>query len=304
MYMYAQSSRRSIFVLILGLALILAACQTQPPAAEAPMEEPAAEAPVQAPAVEEAAGEIITITGQEYSFSAPDTVPAGLVTVLFENKGQEPHHMQLIRLNDGINPDDFFAALQTDGEAAVMSMTSGEGGSGMIMPGASQELTLNLREGFHLLASFVADDAGVPNLAKGMLQPVVVVPGGASAETEPNADLVIIMDDFSFDMPSEVRAGRQVWKVVNQGVQWHELNVVQLAPGKTMADLNAFFASGGEGMPPFMPVGGINGFSTNGEGWAIMDLEPGSYIALCFIPDPASHMPHLALGMIAEFEAR
>jgi hypothetical protein len=278
----------------------LAACQTQTPAPA--VEEPAAEQ--SGMGSEEAAGGVITITGKEYSFSAPETFPAGLVTLRFENQGQEPHHMQLLRLNDDVNPDDFFAALPTDGEAAVVSMTSAEGGSGMIMPGAAQELTLNLREGFYLMASFIADNEGVPNLAKGMLQPVVVVPSGSAARAEPKADLVIVMDDFSFDMPAEVKAGRQVWKVVNQGVQWHELNVVQLAPGKTMQDVNAFLAAGGEGAPPFMPVGGINGFSSEGEGWAVMDLEPGSYVALCFIPDPASHMPHLALGMVAEFEAK
>jgi plastocyanin len=31
------------------------------------------------------------------------------------------------------------------------------------------------------------------------------------------------------------------------------------------------------------------------------DLEPGYYVAICFIPDHVSHQPHAALGMVSVF---
>ena len=31
-----------------------------------------------------------------------------------------------------------------------------------------------------------------------------------------------------------------------------------------------------------------------------LDLEPGDYAFVCFVPDPASAKPHIALGMIGE----
>jgi hypothetical protein len=35
--------------------------------------------------------------------------------------------------------------------------------------------------------------------------------------------------------------------------------------------------------------------------WAILDLEAGEHVASCFVPDPATGLPHVALGMIAPF---
>ena len=35
--------------------------------------------------------------------------------------------------------------------------------------------------------------------------------------------------------------------------------------------------------------------------WAVLDLEPGDYIAICFVPDAESGAPHAMLGMIAPF---
>jgi hypothetical protein len=32
-----------------------------------------------------------------------------------------------------------------------------------------------------------------------------------------------------------------------------------------------------------------------------VDLEPGTYVAICNIPDPASGMPHSRLGMLRQF---
>jgi hypothetical protein len=35
-----------------------------------------------------------------------------------------------------------------------------------------------------------------------------------------------------------------------------------------------------------------------------LDLQPGEYVGLCFIPDPASGAPHVHLGMIAAFTVK
>src|SRR5919205_417196 len=62
---------------------------------------------------------VIDIMASDYAFDAPDTLPAGLVTVRLMNHGQEPHHAQLLRLNDGVSFDDFAAALEAEGESAL-----------------------------------------------------------------------------------------------------------------------------------------------------------------------------------------
>jgi hypothetical protein len=35
--------------------------------------------------------------------------------------------------------------------------------------------------------------------------------------------------------------------------------------------------------------------------WLALDLQPGTYVALCFIPDEAPGAPHALLGMIQVF---
>jgi hypothetical protein len=43
----------------------------------------------------------ITITSVDFSFVAPDTVPAGLIRIRLSNNGQEHHHAQIARLHPG-----------------------------------------------------------------------------------------------------------------------------------------------------------------------------------------------------------
>lgn len=64
-----------------------------------------------------ASGAIRTVEfdASDYTFNAPETVPPGLTTIRLTNRGQEPHHGHLPRLNEGITFDDFTAALQQEG---------------------------------------------------------------------------------------------------------------------------------------------------------------------------------------------
>lgn len=59
-----------------------------------------------------------------------------------------------------------------------------------------------------------------------------------------------------------------------------------------------------EGAPPFEYMGGLQAIDSGRTGWAGLDLSPGEYIALCFVPDPASGKPHIELGMVASFRVR
>ena len=77
----------------------------------------------------------------------------------------------------------------------------------------------------------------------------------------------------------------------------HELNVLKLAPGKTTQDLMDWDAAG---PPPFQAVRGMNAFSVNGSGYMTLDLQPGTYVAICNVPDPASGVAHSHLGMIRQ----
>jgi hypothetical protein len=50
-----------------------------------------------------------------------------------------------------------------------------------------------------------------------------------------------------------------------------------------------------------MTVGGVEALDIGQRQWLPTTLQPGNYVAVCFIPDPATGKPHAALGMLREF---
>jgi hypothetical protein len=243
---------------------------------------------------------VIDVMASDYAFEAPDVLPSGLVTVRLMNHGQEPHHAQLLRLNDGVSFDQFAAALQSEGEGALR-MTTISGGPGAVDPLKSSEVTLDLSPGSYALACFITSPDGVPHLAKGMLKPLTVTAtGAADSNTVSEVSGTMTLRDFAFDLPDQVPAGRLTYKVVNDGPQPHELNILKLTPGSTVDDVRAW-AANPTTPPPFEAVGGMNGLGPGADGYMTVDLEPGEYVAICNIPDPASGWAHSRLGMIRAF---
>lgn len=248
--------------------------------------------------------EELTLGAGDYAFDWPETIEAGRMVITMENTGREPHHAQLVRLREGVTLDDARAALPhlEEDPAAMLSLVTLQGGPGIIVPGATQRLILDLKPGTYVWVCGIPAADGEPHFAKGMLAPFEVVPDGTEAAAEPEADGRLALQDFAFALPEPIGAGRQLWEVVNEGHQPHEFLLAQLAPGATALDFAmAAFDPAAEGPPPGMPVGGLQAVEPGTTAWLELDLAPGTYGAVCFIPDPASGEPHIALGMVAEF---
>ena len=141
---------------------------------------------------------------------------------------------------------------------------------------------------------------GVPHLAKGMLKPLAVTGEAAAASGAPDIAGTVNMRDFTFDMPESIPAGPVTYKVVNGGPQPHEFNILKLAPGTALSDLMSWQPDAGT-PPPFEAVGGMNGLSQGEADYVTFDLQPGTYVAICNIPDPGSGVPHSHLGMVRQF---
>ena len=58
------------------------------------------------------------------------------------------------------------------------------------------------------------------------------------------------------------------------------------------------------GPPPLDEVGDILALAPRHTSWIVQRFTPGSYAALCFFTDPKTHLPHVALGMVAPFTVR
>lgn len=272
-------------VLVLALALVLSACG--------------------APAQEAVSMPEITVDAADFSYSSPESLTEGWTRVILTNSGSEPHHVQFLRLNDGVTEEQFNEALM-QGEGPALALVKQVGGVGAVYPGGKAQAVLNLPAGNYVILCFIPSPSdGAPHLAKGMVMTLTVEKASSETAAEPTADLSVTLKDFMFDMPAELPAGKTVIKVTNEGPEPHEFNILRLEDGKTVGDVQAFLSGEAGGPPPFAPVGGVNGLDVGYTGYAELDLQPGTYVAICNIPSPnAQGAPHFALGMVMEFTVK
>jgi uncharacterized cupredoxin-like copper-binding protein len=108
--------------------------------------------------------------------------------------------------------------------------------------------------------------------------------------------------EYAFVMPDEVEGGVVSFETSNIGKEVHEYALGRLDQGKTLADVKKRLAQG-EGEPPpwFTDVAGVPVLSPGEEIAITRELQPGTYVFLCFIPSPKG-VPHYELGMLKSFE--
>jgi hypothetical protein len=107
-----------------------------------------------------------SVTATEYEFETAG-ITAG-EPVVFENAGQEPHHLVAIPLKPGRTAADALRFFKTEkGEPPL----AGEGSATTVIDaGGSLAVDLPLKKGDYALACFIADRAGgPPHVAKGMV---------------------------------------------------------------------------------------------------------------------------------------
>ena len=246
--------------------------------------------------------QVIDVRTREFAFEAPDSVRAGLTTIRLENRGQELHHVQLLRLGETHE----FRELEDSVAAGGRLPEWAEPVGGPNVPGAApSEVMLRLREGTYAMLCFIPSASdGKSHFRKGMLHRLVVVePEALGRVPEPRADLRIALDDYAFRVDPVLPAGRRVIQVTNAGTHAHELVLFRLAEGKTPEDLLAW-ASRLIGPPPGVPSGGTTELAPGGVNYVTADLVPGEYALVCFVHTPGDPLSHAARGMTRQIRVR
>lgn len=239
----------------------------------------------------------------------PETMEAGYHTLMLENNAGAPSTLYVFQVKEGSTPEDVQAAWDNvnasfvgggDPNAAinelleVANVLSGP----LSDPTASSEIGLEFTPGDYLL---IGEARGKEGPQQGTLN--LTVSEAATANAAPEADVNVVMADFAFAIPGDIKSGEQLWKVSNEGQQIHHMVIMKPKEGKTVDDILAYDPSAG-GEEPATEVGIIE-VMTNGESaYKTMNLEPGEYIAICFMPDHAEGgdgAPHFVHGMVQSF---
>lgn len=231
-------------------------------------------------------GEIPVVSGvaTDEGIEFPEELTAGLVTLNFENNRTEAIFGPVVaRLNDGVTLEQVFEA----GDEAIFLVTLYGGGE--VAVGESLSYTTNLPPGNYTLLEFEGDASAQ----------FTVVEGDMADVTEPEADVNVALVDFAFGVPAFMPAGPQTWHIYNVADQWHEMAIYPIDDGMSAAEVREAIAADEEGPDSvffWAPMGaGV-------ETWTTVDLEPGSYVMLCFLPDiNGDFSPHLDHGMLQVF---
>ncbi len=240
---------------------------------------------------------VVTVTANDFSFEAPGKVPAGPVTVRLVNKGTELHHAQLIRIEDGKTMKDVATAMTNPGPPP--SWARFVGGPNAVAPGKEALATSVLTPGQYVYLCFIPSPDRVIHASKGMVLPFEVMPGGEAATAGlPAVDATIKLVDYDFQVSHPITAGKRTILVENAGPQPHEVALLKLAPGKTVADFAAWDAGGMKGPPPAEPIGGVVALDKGASATFTADLTAGDYGLICFVPDAKDGKLHLAHGMM------
>jgi hypothetical protein len=242
----------------------------------------------------------ITVTNDGYEL--PAEVPAGLTYVTLDNQSEGFVEAQFVMLPEDLTieglaagfleettPESFYRAVWAGGPSAV--------------PGTTSSAIVDLTPGDWVVAQ---SDSEFP------LTPVALKATGEAEPAEAGAipsDVQVMASAYKFDFPEELKAGPQVWEVTNADPVPHHVFLLYYPGEITVDDVNAIFAMEmGTPVPDLaidpeqlMPAGAITVHSQGKISWTELDLQPGSYVALCFISDQGSDVPHAYMGMIDVF---
>lgn len=237
-------------------------------------------------------GESLTIEFGADGAVVPAEMPAGIVDIEFVNNAEAPFAPILARLNEGVTEAALMEALGNGPEAAL-PLVALLGGT-EVAPQSSFAATFDLKPGAHILLNFAAQTPEVKTFT---------VAEGDAAHEAPEADVQVSLLDFAFSLPTTISAGDQLWGVENKGEQWHEMMIARVDDSTTVAELRSVMQqmASGEVDPATLPIEQAGFWMPMQQGeraWFNVNLDAGTYVVACFLPDFASGHAHIDLGMV------
>ena len=241
----------------------------------------------------------VVVTATDFKFDAPESVPAGVTKFTLVNKGSTFHHMVIARLDGGHTLPDLMDAMSHQGPPPAWFVTVG--GPNAPDPGGTSNATVALAPGNYALLCFVSTPQDPqPHFAKGMIKALTVTGKKTAKQELPKADATLTLADYQFTFSKDLTAGKHSLRVENKGPQEHEVEIIKLAPGKTVQDMLGWMEKM-DGPPPGSGIGGAAPMAPGYANVIDVDLAPGNYALICFVPDMKDGAPHFVHGMVRAF---
>lgn len=273
----------------------------------------------QEPPSETENAKIISVVTKSMEFYAPDTVPSGWNTFVYENQSTEPHFILLDKYPEGItieNTIEEVAPAFEEGMQLIMEEKNDEamaafgklpewfssvvfsGGTGLISPNKTAVTSVRLDPGYYIMECYVRMPDGRFHTSMGMAKELIVLEED-SGLVPPKASIeIIISSEEGINIAGTPATGKNIFSVtyldqiVHENFVGHDVNLVAVEDGADLKVLETWInwatptglmsSSQPEG---FTFLGGANDAPAGSVLYFEADLEPGTYVLISEIPN-------------------
>lgn len=266
-------------------------------------------------------GNVIDILTENMDFQMPDTIPSGWVTFRYKNASPQTHFALIDDYPEGKTLDSLKARVIPPFDAGMKLINEGKlvegyaafgklpewfgevkfmGGTGLISPNTTTSTTVKLDPGYYIIECYVKMSNGMFHTSMGMVK-AIMVSDTDSANTEPKADIAIeISSTDGIVFNDSISAGNHTFSVfykdqiVHENFLGHDINLAKLEDTANLDDLNNWMDwSNPKGLIEPAPLGitflgGLNNMSAGEKGYFTVNLDPGRYVLIAEVPNPAS----------------
>jgi len=297
-----------LFGFLIPALLLFGSCKSDPKKQEEPEATPEADA-----------SEVVRVVTKSMEFYAPDTIPSGWNTFVYENQSTEPHFILLDKYPEGKTIEDGAKEVGPafdEGMAMIMEGNMEEameafgklpewfsevvflGGTGLISAKETAITTLHLQPGYYVMECYVRMPDGTFHNAMGMAKELIVTEKD-SGMSPPEADIDInIWTRGGIGWNGQPKAGKNTFRVtygdqiVHENFVGHDVNLARMEEGADLQALEAWinWATPTGLMSSTQPegftfLGGTNDAPEGSVLYFEANLEPGQYVLISEVPN-------------------
>ena len=297
-----------LFGFLIPALLLFGSCKSDPKKQEEPEATPEADA-----------SEVVRVVTKSMEFYAPDTIPSGWNTFVYENQPTEPHFILLDKYPEGktienaekeVGPAfDAGMALIMEGKMEGAMEAFGKlpewfsevvflGGTGLISANKTAITTVNLQPGYYVMECYVRMPNRQFHNSMGMAKELIVTEND-SGITPPQADIDInVWTRGGIGWNGQPKTGKTTFRVtygdqiVHENFVGHDINLARMEEGADLEALEEWinWATPTGLMSSTQPegftfLGGTNDAPEGSVQYFEAFLEPGEYVLISEVPN-------------------